>query len=320
MCWGRGQIPNSGCNNQLIATNGEAVKERTSDRYQLLGRLDQGDISLTILNITELDSGQYGCRVHIAGFFNDQKHQIQVIVETGESASKPANQTLPPVHIWARMAVCALPFMNEPIALQCFSCTDDLGNVDGSTDIHGAASSQSNNIRCLITWWLQSKSDTLWSTDCRLLILLVPPPPAAQLTSTESHTTSFQSSIAKTEVREHHFLSDRPSASFFILFLLLYFNGRLLQYFVWYFFYLGCTRCCLECNGDVHFPGGTSNRDWWSFLSIPTSRRVKLGQLDLFLQSWRCFTSDPWWEAEHLHESPNDEVFSECCSVNIGFN
>ncbi|XP_075878503.1 hepatitis A virus cellular receptor 2 homolog isoform X2 [Nelusetta ayraudi] len=82
MCWGQGQIPNSGCNKQLIATNGEAVTDRASTRYQLLGRLDQGDVSLTILNVTEADSGQYGCRVQIPGPFNDQKHQIQVIVET----------------------------------------------------------------------------------------------------------------------------------------------------------------------------------------------------------------------------------------------
>ncbi|XP_075875952.1 hepatitis A virus cellular receptor 1 homolog [Nelusetta ayraudi] len=82
MCWGQGQIPNSGCNKQLIATNGEAVTDRASTRYQLLGRLDQGDVSLTILNVKETDSGQYGCRVQIPGPFNDQKHQIQVIVET----------------------------------------------------------------------------------------------------------------------------------------------------------------------------------------------------------------------------------------------
>lgn len=89
MCWGRGPIPNSGCNDQLIATDGKVVTERTSDRYQLLGRLDRGDISLTILNITELDSGQYGCRVHISGIFNDQKDHIQVIVETGEKTFNP---------------------------------------------------------------------------------------------------------------------------------------------------------------------------------------------------------------------------------------
>lgn len=82
MCWGQGQIPNSGCNNQLIATDGKAVTDRASARYQLLGRLDQGDVSLTILNVTETDSGQYGCRVEIPGWFNDQKHHIQVIVET----------------------------------------------------------------------------------------------------------------------------------------------------------------------------------------------------------------------------------------------
>lgn len=93
-CWSRGQIPISGCGQQLIATDGRAVKEETraSSRYQLLGRLDEGDVSLTILSVTELDAGHYGCRVEIPGWFNDNKHHLDLSVLTGESFSDHHSQ------------------------------------------------------------------------------------------------------------------------------------------------------------------------------------------------------------------------------------
>ncbi|MED6265121.1 hypothetical protein CHARACLAT_022183 [Characodon lateralis] len=83
VCWGRGQLPTSRCDNQLISTDGYKVIEETrvSSRYQLLGRLNEGDVSLTILNLTKEDAGKYGCRVEIPGWFNDEKHQFDLSVE-----------------------------------------------------------------------------------------------------------------------------------------------------------------------------------------------------------------------------------------------
>ncbi|XP_030294295.1 hepatitis A virus cellular receptor 1 homolog isoform X2 [Sparus aurata] len=84
VCWGRGHIPSSGCNNQLISTDGRKVIEgtRASSRYQLLGQLDKGDVSLTILNLTDSDAGRYGCRVDIPGWFNDDKHHFDLTIKT----------------------------------------------------------------------------------------------------------------------------------------------------------------------------------------------------------------------------------------------
>ncbi|KAA8586637.1 T-cell immunoglobulin and mucin domain-containing protein 4 isoform X2 [Etheostoma spectabile] len=97
VCWGRGQLPNSGCNNQLISTDGHKVKEETrvSSRYKLLGQLDEGDVSLTILNVSETDAGQYGCRVEIPGLFNDDKHHFVLNVETAPrtTTSRTQNET-----------------------------------------------------------------------------------------------------------------------------------------------------------------------------------------------------------------------------------
>ncbi|XP_043997656.1 hepatitis A virus cellular receptor 1 isoform X6 [Gambusia affinis] len=90
VCWVKGEIPAYGCNNQLLSTNGYKVETRASSRYQLLGRLDQGDVSLTILNFTDEDAGRYGCRVNIRGPFNDEKHQFDLAFERAPTTRAPS--------------------------------------------------------------------------------------------------------------------------------------------------------------------------------------------------------------------------------------
>uniref|UniRef100_A0A3B3CEY1 Ig-like domain-containing protein n=1 Tax=Oryzias melastigma TaxID=30732 RepID=A0A3B3CEY1_ORYME len=82
MCWNRGALTTIGCVNTLLATDGSIVKEekRVSSRYQLLGRLDEGDVSLTIKNVQEDDSGMYACRVEIPGLFNDEIRYVDLSV------------------------------------------------------------------------------------------------------------------------------------------------------------------------------------------------------------------------------------------------
>ncbi|XP_055015331.1 cell adhesion molecule DSCAML1-like isoform X2 [Boleophthalmus pectinirostris] len=75
VCWGRGPIPNRGCANEVIRTDGAGVTSRASERYTMFGNLGEGDVSLTIRNLQETDSGTYGCRVDIPGWFNDHKHE-----------------------------------------------------------------------------------------------------------------------------------------------------------------------------------------------------------------------------------------------------
>ncbi|KAM3601689.1 uncharacterized protein V6R79_016862 [Siganus canaliculatus] len=85
ICWNRGAVPHSKCNNQLISTDGHKVITRLSSRYQLLGRLDKGDVSLTILNVRESDAGKYGCRVEKPGLFNDEKHHFDLVIEAPQT-------------------------------------------------------------------------------------------------------------------------------------------------------------------------------------------------------------------------------------------
>ncbi|XP_062281406.1 cell adhesion molecule DSCAM-like isoform X1 [Scomber scombrus] len=82
-CWGRGAIPNSGCANEVLKTDGTSVISRLSERYLLMGNTGEGDVSLTIRHVVEKDSGTYGCRVDIPGWFNDQKQEVTLSVVPG---------------------------------------------------------------------------------------------------------------------------------------------------------------------------------------------------------------------------------------------
>ncbi|XP_035524835.1 T-cell immunoglobulin and mucin domain-containing protein 4-like [Morone saxatilis] len=80
-CWGRGKVPSSKCSNTILSSEGGAVQFRQSPRYQLLGRVTDGDVSLTIMNAQLADAGAYGCRVEIPGWFNDYKVNKHLVME-----------------------------------------------------------------------------------------------------------------------------------------------------------------------------------------------------------------------------------------------
>lgn len=94
ICWGTGYIPNMGCNNNIVTTNGHKVISRVSDRYQLLGNLTTGNVSLTIYDSSEFDSGRYLCRIHVPGLFNDKKYLIRLVVRKGQNAMKFTMDTI----------------------------------------------------------------------------------------------------------------------------------------------------------------------------------------------------------------------------------
>lgn len=83
VCWGRGAIPNRGCAKEVIKSDGTSVISRLSERYLLMGKIGEGDVSLTIRQVGESDSGIYGCRVDVPGWFNDQKHEVTLTVVPG---------------------------------------------------------------------------------------------------------------------------------------------------------------------------------------------------------------------------------------------
>ncbi|KAI4541014.1 hypothetical protein MG293_008156 [Ovis ammon polii] len=78
MCWGKGQCPNSKCNDELLYTDGTKVVSSKSPKYQLRGSIQRGDVSLTIINTNENDQSVYCCRIEVPGWFNDVKRNIRL--------------------------------------------------------------------------------------------------------------------------------------------------------------------------------------------------------------------------------------------------
>ncbi|KFQ73316.1 hypothetical protein N335_13817, partial [Phaethon lepturus] len=87
MCWGRGSCPVSKCYQTIIWTDGWRVTEQHNSRYMLKGNLPMGDVSLTIVNAEEADSGIYCCRVEISGWFNDQTSNYKVVIEKARTST-----------------------------------------------------------------------------------------------------------------------------------------------------------------------------------------------------------------------------------------
>ncbi|XP_063045776.1 hepatitis A virus cellular receptor 1 homolog isoform X3 [Engraulis encrasicolus] len=81
VCWGRGEVPWSKCSQTVLATDDDgSIMYAESDRFQLRGKQANGDVSLSIGRLHEHDSGIYGCRVELPGFFNDLKINVHLIV------------------------------------------------------------------------------------------------------------------------------------------------------------------------------------------------------------------------------------------------
>ncbi|KAM9311483.1 polymeric immunoglobulin receptor-like [Gastrophryne carolinensis] len=81
MCWGRGHCPTFKCKDTIVWTDGEMVSWTKSTRYQLKGKLENGDVSLTIIDVTKEDEGDYCCRVEVPGLFNDSVKEISLEVQ-----------------------------------------------------------------------------------------------------------------------------------------------------------------------------------------------------------------------------------------------
>ncbi|KAL6043385.1 hypothetical protein STEG23_007965, partial [Scotinomys teguina] len=102
MCWGRGACASDTCGQTLLWTDGHRIYYRTNSRYQLKGQLLQGDVSLTIENVTESDSGLYCCRVEMKGWNGVQRLTTSLQVQPGvltrttpKKQKTPANPSYP---------------------------------------------------------------------------------------------------------------------------------------------------------------------------------------------------------------------------------
>lgn len=113
MCWGRDACPASKCSQPIIWTDGRKVTERHHTKYVLKGDLLKGNVSLTILNAQETDSGTYCCRVEIPGWFNDETTNLQVVVERAPGSASEESFT---VSTWPPVSVSEAPETNSSIS------------------------------------------------------------------------------------------------------------------------------------------------------------------------------------------------------------
>ncbi|KAG8438873.1 hypothetical protein GDO86_005168 [Hymenochirus boettgeri] len=141
MCWGRDSCPNSRCNKPLIWTDGRQVTFRSMDRYQLNGPILKGTVSLTIESLTLQDQGTYCCRVEHAGWFNDMKLNIDLVVKKDISDNRTFWVTdLPTTHERS-------PVVPTESSTESYNST---ANENASTDLYGVTSPTGNTGKMIV--------------------------------------------------------------------------------------------------------------------------------------------------------------------------
>uniref|UniRef100_A0A8C5UAP3 Ig-like domain-containing protein n=1 Tax=Malurus cyaneus samueli TaxID=2593467 RepID=A0A8C5UAP3_9PASS len=115
MCWGRDPCPTSKCSRTIIWTDGWRVTEQHSSRYQLKGDLQKGDVSLTIVNAREADSGTYCCRVEVPGWFNDHLNNHKVVINKAPGSTSGSSSTV--TRIWPSVSSSEASQTNTSVSL-----------------------------------------------------------------------------------------------------------------------------------------------------------------------------------------------------------
>ncbi|NXB68337.1 HAVR1 protein, partial [Struthidea cinerea] len=148
MCWGRDRCPNSKCSRPIIWTDGWRVTERHSSRYQLKGDLHSGDVSLTIVDAREADSGIYCCRVEVPGWFNDQLINHEVVITkaristasphtyTSEQTSAPGSTSEPSFTVtrtWPSVSASEAPQTASAPCSGTSDCLDVTANLQNTS-------------------------------------------------------------------------------------------------------------------------------------------------------------------------------------------
>ncbi|XP_004689894.1 PREDICTED: hepatitis A virus cellular receptor 1 [Condylura cristata] len=93
MCWGRGACPSSKCSQEIISTDGYHATYWKDIRYKLKGKIQDGNVSLTIENAAMADNGLYCCRVEHRGWFNDMKltMSLEIIPDGNGTVTQSSN-------------------------------------------------------------------------------------------------------------------------------------------------------------------------------------------------------------------------------------
>ncbi|XP_058234556.1 T-cell immunoglobulin and mucin domain-containing protein 4-like isoform X2 [Hemibagrus wyckioides] len=118
VCWMKGSIPRNGCGDQIIYATEKGVVIRSSVRYQLYGNLRRGDATLTIHNARKSDSGKYGCRVHVPGWFNDKKFEVNLAIREAKPQTSTRRYVTTTTHIPTQAPVLTTKHVTTPFPEQ----------------------------------------------------------------------------------------------------------------------------------------------------------------------------------------------------------
>lgn len=86
LCWDRGACASNTCRQELIWSDQPRVYNRLNKRYRLMGQILLGNVSLTIENATESDSGLFCCKLQIKRRSYVQRLTISLKVQPGKPA------------------------------------------------------------------------------------------------------------------------------------------------------------------------------------------------------------------------------------------
>ncbi|XP_014731496.1 PREDICTED: hepatitis A virus cellular receptor 1 homolog isoform X2 [Sturnus vulgaris] len=131
MCWGRDSCPISKCSQPIIWTDGWRVTEQHSSRYQLKGELWRGDVSLTIVDAKEADSGTYCCRVELPGWFNDQLIDRKVVVKKAPGSTSESSFTV--TRTWPSVSASEAPHTASAPCSSPSDCLDVTVNLQNTS-------------------------------------------------------------------------------------------------------------------------------------------------------------------------------------------
>ncbi|XP_042139822.2 hepatitis A virus cellular receptor 1 homolog [Peromyscus maniculatus bairdii] len=119
-CWGRLACFTDKCKNVVILTNGYYVYYERNNRYHLKGQLLRGNVSLTIENVTENDSGLYCCRVEMAGWNGVRRLTISLQVQPGtDPTQNPPRIMTKSFYIGISIALVLLLLVSTMVITNC---------------------------------------------------------------------------------------------------------------------------------------------------------------------------------------------------------
>ncbi|XP_076206244.1 hepatitis A virus cellular receptor 2-like isoform X2 [Aptenodytes patagonicus] len=144
MCWGRDSCPVSKCYQTIIWTDGWKVTEQYNRRYMLKGNLQMGDVSLTIVNAEEGDSGIYCCRVEISGWFNDQTSNHKVVIEKAHGSASESSFTI--TRTWPLVSASEAPQTASGPCSSTSDCLDVTSNLQNASVLHGTQRYSENGL------------------------------------------------------------------------------------------------------------------------------------------------------------------------------